>query len=192
MWAAVCYRISYFHTILEIPKPRMIYKFLGSDYLLKKAYLGMNFFTLQDTLLPLSRRSTKKRDWKNKKWNLQSSTIVTQNYIELFSVVSKRDWKNKKWNLQPNTIVTQNYIKLFSVVSFLVQRHWRTTKKVMIPGCDKFQSTAIYIHILYGKGESLDKKETDSVTAAGNLGLRSEHMLKSWTWGFENLLSCHT
>ena len=163
MWAAVCYRISYFHTILEIPKPRMIYKFLGSDYLLKKAYLGMNFFTLQDTLLPLSRRSTKKRDWKNKKWNLQSSTIVTQNYI-----------------------------KLFSVVSFLVQRHWRTTKKVMIPGCDKFQSTAIYIHILYGKGESLDKKETDSVTAAGNLGLRSEHMLKSWTWGFENLLSCHT
>ena len=161
MWAAVCYRINYFHTIFEIPKPRMIYKLIPWEGLSsEKGLLGNLYF------LPFS--------------------IPFYHWREDRQRSARERTRNGTYNL----ILLLHKIKLsfFRWYRVRVQRHWPATKKVMNPGCDNFQSTAIYIHILYGKGESLDKRETDSVTAAGRLRLRSEHMPKSWPWGFENLL----
>ena len=60
MRAVVCYEINYFHTIMEIPKPRVIHQSLGSDYPLEKAYMGIKLFEL-----PLASSSTKKYERKN-------------------------------------------------------------------------------------------------------------------------------
>ena len=79
MRAVVCYEINYFHTIMEIPKPRVIHQSLGRDYPLEKAYMGIKLFEL-----PLASSSTKKCERKNKEMRL---TTWYYCYTNLFLVV---------------------------------------------------------------------------------------------------------